>query len=124
MDQSEYCVFCKPAPERLFIVELREELCVVLEERRHDMGEHLIVFDPYILLFQVLTGVLIGGVGRHLGWDIFGDKLVDAVSIGLRNVTKLIVEGLQDVRKPLQFGIWPIPTARCGDRFDLGVCIG
>src|SRR5882672_6586535 len=76
--QSEHRIR-QPPPERLVVHELFEQLGVVLEHRRHDARERLIVLDAGVLLVGVLLGILVGGVGRYAAGDVLRDQLVHAV---------------------------------------------
>jgi hypothetical protein len=42
---------------------------------------------------------------RPRGRDVLGDQLVDAVGVGPRDVAELVVEGLEDVREPIELGL-------------------
>jgi hypothetical protein len=42
----------------------------------------LVVLDARVLLVRIPLRALVGGLRSHVGWDGFGDELVDAIRIG------------------------------------------
>ena len=93
----------QPALEFGIVAELLEQLGVVLHHSDDDAPERLVVLDPGVLLVGVLLRVLVGRVRRDLRRNFLGDQFSDAVGVIPGDVAELIVEGLEDVREPIEF---------------------
>jgi hypothetical protein len=61
----------------------------------------------------VLLRVLVGRVGGDLGRDVVADAFGDPVGVGEQRA-ELLVEGLQDVAQPVQFGLGLVAAASVG----------
>ena len=75
-------------------------------------------------LSECLLRILIGGVHRNIGRDLYGDKPVHPVRIRPRDIPEVIVEGLEDVAKPVEFRLGLAPAAARRHRVDLGIWSG
>jgi hypothetical protein len=100
---------------------LPEQLGVVFEYRGHHARQRLVMLDAGVLLVGVLPGILVGRVGLDAAWDVLGDQLVDAISIAPRDVSKLVVEGLENVGESVELRLWQIASERLNRRRAHGV---
>ena len=113
-------VIRQPSPESLVVCELLEELHVVVEHGSHHAPQGFVMLDPGVLPVGVLPGVAIGGVLGNLGRNLLCNEASNAVLILPEDVPKLIVEGLEDVREPVEFGFRPVSAAGGRQRLDPG----
>src|SRR4051794_23837968 len=93
------------------VAELFEQLGVIFHEADDYACERLVVLDPSVLLVGVLLRVLIGFVRRNLLWNLVRNQLANPVGILPGDVAELVIERLEDVRKPIEFGLWSLPSA-------------
>lgn len=91
-----------PSLESVVVHELLEELRVILHQGQHGSLQGLVVLNSGILLVGVSLGVLVGGVLGNPGGNRFGDELSDPIGVLPRDITEVIVEGLEDVREQVQ----------------------
>jgi hypothetical protein len=120
--QAEDCVGHPPL-ERLVVHELFEELRVVLKHGRHDAHERFIVLDAGVLFIRVLSCVLVGRIDCHAGRDVLRNELVHPVGVRPGDIAELVIEGLENVGKPIQLRFREGHPARRLCRFDIRILI-
>ena len=81
------------------------------------------MLDPGVLPVGVLPSVAIGGVLGNLGRNLLCNETPNAVLVLPWDVSELVVEGLEDVREAIEFGLRSGAATAGRHRLDLGVLV-
>ena len=81
------------------------------------------MFDAGILFIGMPASVLIGAVGGNLGGNLFGNQLVHPIRVSPGDVAELVVECLEDIGEPVEFGLRLMAAAGRRYRLDLRVLV-